>query len=78
MKGSVVVVIANLDLWAKAGKIQLVVNKIALVNKLGILEERKKQLITDLRNEGLLDRVGRQLPTIPNMLPLSQAQALLR
>ena len=69
-EGSVVVVIANLDLWAKAGKIQLVVNKIALVNKLGILEERKKQLITDLRNEGLLDRVRRQLPTIPKHIAI--------
>ena len=38
-EGSVVVVIANLDLWAKAGKIQLVVNRIELVNKLGVLEE---------------------------------------
>ena len=44
-EGSVVVVIANLDLWAKAGKIQLVVNRIELVNKLGVLEEQKSNLL---------------------------------
>ena len=69
-EGSVVVVIANLDLWAKAGKIQLVVSKIALVNKLGVLEERKKQLIADLRNEGLLDRTRLELPTIPHHIAI--------
>ena len=37
---------------------------------MGILEERKKQLITDLRNEGLLDRVRRQLPTIPKHIAI--------
>ena len=52
-EGSVVVVIANLDLYAKAGKIQLVVNKIEPVNKLGLLEEQKKLLIEALRNERL-------------------------
>jgi len=69
-EGSVVVVIANLDLWTKAGKIQLVVSKIALVNKLGVLEERKKQLIADLRNEGLLDRPRLELPTIPHHIAI--------
>ncbi|DAC59195.1 MAG TPA: exodeoxyribonuclease VII large subunit [Candidatus Poseidoniaceae archaeon] len=69
-EGSVVVVIANLDLWAKAGKIQLVVSKIALVNKLGALEDRKKQLIADLRNEGLLDRTRLELPTIPHHIAI--------
>ena len=66
-EGSVVVVIANLDLWAKAGKIQLVVNKIALVNKLGILEERKKQLITDLH-------AGFTVPNPFILLPLAAPQ----
>ena len=41
-EGSVVVVIANLDVYAKAGKIQLVVSRIEPVNKLGLLEEQKK------------------------------------
>ena len=50
------VVIANLDLWAKAGEIQLVVNRIELVNKLGVLEEQKKQLIASLQNEGVFDQ----------------------
>ena len=69
-EGSVVVVIANLDLWAKAGKIQLVVNRIELVNKLGVLEEQKKQLIASLQNEGVFDRKKMQLPTIPKHIAI--------
>ena len=69
-EGSVVVVIANLDLYAKAGKIQLVVNKIEPVNKLGLLEEQKKLLIEALRNEGLLDRPRMALPMIPKHIAI--------
>jgi len=69
-EGSVVVVIANLDLWAKAGKIQLIVNRIELVNKLGILEEQKKQLIASLRREGALDRMRMKLPMIPKHIAI--------
>ncbi|MED5307749.1 MAG: exodeoxyribonuclease VII large subunit, partial [Candidatus Thermoplasmatota archaeon] len=69
-EGSVVVVIANLDLYAKAGKIQLVVNKIEPVNKLGLLEEQKKLLIETLRKEGLLDRPRMTLPMIPKHIAI--------
>jgi len=69
-EGSVVVVIANLDVYAKAGKIQLVVSRIEPVNKLGLLEERKKQLIENLRNEGLLDRQRTPLPLIPQHIAI--------
>ena len=69
-EGSVVVVIASLDLYAKAGKIQLVVSRIELVNKLGVLEERKKQLIADLKKEGLLDRARLELPVIPKHIAI--------
>ena len=69
-EGSVVVVIASLDLYAKAGKIQLVVSRIELVNKLGVLEERKKQLIADLKKEGLLDRPRLELPVIPKHIAI--------
>ena len=69
-EGSVVVVIANLDLYAKAGKIQLVVNRIEPVNKLGLLEEQKKLLIESLRNEGLLDRPRQEMPTIPKHIAI--------
>ena len=69
-EGSVVVVIANLDLYAKAGRIQLVVNKIEPVNKLGLLEEQKKLLLESLRNEGLLTRPRQDLPTIPNHIAI--------
>lgn len=69
-EGSVVVVIANLDLYAKAGKIQLVVNKIEAVNKLGLLEEQKKLLIETLRKEGLLDRPRMTLPMIPKHIAI--------
>ena len=69
-EGSVVVVIANLDLYAKAGKIQLVVNRIEPVNKLGLLEEQKKLLIETLRKEGLLDRTRQELPAIPKHIAI--------
>tara|TARA_B100000965_G_scaffold335940_1_gene302031 strand:+ start:10693 stop:11958 length:1266 start_codon:yes stop_codon:yes gene_type:complete len=69
-EGSVVVVIANLDLYTKAGKIQLVVNKIEPVNKLGLLEEQKKLLIETLRKEGLLDRPRMKLPMIPKHIAI--------
>tara|TARA_B100001564_G_C20654017_1_gene678310 strand:+ start:238 stop:1569 length:1332 start_codon:yes stop_codon:yes gene_type:complete len=69
-EGSVVVVIANLDLYAKSGRIQLVVNRIEPVNKLGLLEEQKKLLIETLRNEGLLDRPRQELPTIPKHIAI--------
>ena len=69
-EGSVVVVIANLDLYAKAGKIQLVVNRIEPVNKLGLLEEQKKLLIESLRTEGLLDRPRQEMPTIPKHIAI--------
>lgn len=69
-EGSVVVVIANLDLYAKAGKIQLVVNRIEPVNKLGLLEEQKKLLIESLRTEGLLDRPRQDMPTIPKHIAI--------
>ena len=69
-EGSVVVVIANLDLYAKAGKIQLVVSRIEPVNKLGLLEEQKKLLIESLRTEGLLDRPRQELPTIPKHIAI--------
>ena len=69
-EGSVVVVIANLDLYTKAGKIQLVVNRIEPVNKLGLLEEQKKLLIESLRAEGLLDRPRQEMPTIPKHIAI--------
>ena len=69
-EGSVVVVIANLDLYAKAGKIQLVVNRIEPVNKLGLLEEQKKMLVESLRKEGLLDRPRQELPAIPKHIAI--------
>ena len=69
-EGSVVVVIANLDLYTKAGKIQLVVNRIEPVNKLGLLEEQKKLLIESLKTEGLLDRPRQEMPTIPKHIAI--------
>ncbi len=69
-EGCVVVVIANLDLYAKAGRIQLVVNRIEPVNKLGLLEEQKKLLLESLRNEGLLTRPRQDLPTIPKHIAI--------
>ena len=69
-EGSVVVVIANLDLYTKAGRIQLIVNRIEPINKLGVLEEQRKQLIELLRSEGMLQRPRTALPAIPKHIAI--------
>jgi exodeoxyribonuclease VII large subunit len=64
-EGSEVIVIANLDLWPKQGRIQLVVKKIMPVLSIGELELAKRELLAQLRQEGALDRPKKPLPILP-------------
>ena len=70
-EGSEVVVIAGVDLYAKQGRIQLVVDKIEPVNAIGKLEEALRKLKLKLRQEGVFDRPRNQLPvTIPKHIAI--------
>jgi exodeoxyribonuclease VII large subunit len=69
-EGSEVVVIASIDLYAKQGRIQLIVEKIEPINVLGELEEALRRLKVQLRNEGIFDRPKKQLPLIPKHIAI--------
>ena len=69
-EGSEVVVIAGVDLYAKQGRIQLVVDKIEPVNAIGKLEEALRKLKLKLRQEGVFDRPRNQLPLIPKHIAI--------
>jgi exodeoxyribonuclease VII large subunit len=69
-EGSEVVVIAGVDLYAKQGRIQLVVDKIEPINAIGKLEEALRKLKLKLRQEGVFDRPRNQLPLIPKHIAI--------
>ena len=69
-EGSEVIIIANLDLWPKQGRIQLVVKKIMPILSIGELERTKLALLEQLRQEGMLDRERKALPILPKHIAL--------
>jgi len=69
-EGSEVIIIANLDLWPKQGRIQLVVKKILPILSIGELERTKRALLEQLRQEGMLDRERRPLPILPKHIAI--------
>ena len=69
-EGSEVVVLASLDLYAKRGNIQLVVDKIEPISILGELEKKKRQLIEQLKREGEIDRTRHPIPLVPKHIAL--------
>ncbi len=56
----------NLDFWAPAGRLQLVVREVDATFTLGLLEQRRRQTLETLQQAGLLQR-NRQLvlPPVP-------------
>ena len=64
-EGSEVVVIASVDLYAKQGKVQLVVDKIEPINTIGEMEETLRKLKIKLKDEGIFDLPKKSLPVIP-------------
>tara|TARA_B100000768_G_scaffold181560_1_gene205055 strand:- start:2461 stop:3717 length:1257 start_codon:yes stop_codon:yes gene_type:complete len=69
-EGAEVVVIASVDLYAKQGRIQLVVDKIEPVNSIGKMEEALRKLKLKLRQEGVFDRPRMRLPSIPKHIAI--------
>ena len=69
-EGSEVVVIASVDLYAKQGRIQLVVDKIEPVNAIGKMEEALRKLKLKLRQEGVFDRPRKRLPLVPKHIAI--------
>lgn len=69
-EGAEVVVIASVDLYAKQGRIQLVVDKIEPVNAIGKMEEALRKLKLKLRQEGVFDRPRKLLPLIPKHIAI--------
>lgn len=66
--GQEVLVIGNVDLYPARGQLQVVVERIELIQKIGALEQQKQKLLLQLRQEGVLDRPRKSLPTFPKHL----------
>ena len=66
--GQEVLVIGSVDLYPARGQLQIVVERIELIQKIGALEEQKQKLLLQLRQEGVLDRPRKSLPSFPKHL----------
>ena len=69
-EGSEVVVIASVDLYAKQGRIQLIVDKIEPINAIGEMEETLRKLKIKLKNEGIFELAKKPLPLIPKHIAI--------
>ena len=69
-EGSEVVVIASVDLYAKQGRIQLVVDKIEPINAIGEMEETLRKLKIKLKSEGIFELAKKPLPLIPKHIAI--------
>ena len=66
--GQEVLVIGSVDLYPARGQLQIVVERIELIQTIGALEQQKQKLLLQLRQEGVLDRPRISLPTFPKHL----------
>ena len=66
--GQEVLIIGNVDLYPARGQLQIVVERIELIQKIGALEQQKQKLLLQLRQEGVLDRPRKSLPALPKHL----------
>ena len=66
--GQEVLIIGNVDLYPARGQLQIVVERIELIQKIGALEQQKQKLLLQLRQEGVLDRRRKSLPALPKHL----------
>lgn len=66
--GQEVLVIGNIDLYPARGQLQIVVERIELIQKIGALEQQKQKLLLQLRQEGVLERPRKPLPPFPKHL----------
>ena len=73
--GSEVVVIASIDVYAPRGSMTLNVEKIEPISSVGALEETRRKLIGELRDDGSLDRVRQRIPLIPKHIVIITGSA---
>ena len=66
--GQEVLVIGSVDLYPARGQLQIVVERIELIQTIGALERQKQKLLLQLRQEGVLDRLRKSLPSFPKHL----------
>ena len=66
--GQEVLVIGSVDLYPARGQLQIVVERIELIQTIGALERQKQKLLLQLRQEGVLDRPRKSLPSFPKHL----------
>ena len=66
--GQEVLIIGSVDLYPARGQLQVVVERIELIQKIGALEQQKQKLLLQLRQDGVLDRPRKSLPSFPKHL----------
>ena len=66
--GQEVLIIGSVDLYPARGQLQIVVERIDPIQKIGALEQQKQKLLLQLRQEGVLDRPRKSLPSFPKHL----------
>ena len=67
-EGQEVIVLGNVDIYAGRGQLQLVVERIEPIRKIGALEQERQKLLETLQKEGVIDREKKKLPLFPKHL----------
>ena len=69
-EGQEVIVLGNVDIYAGRGQLQLIVERIEPIRKIGALEQERQKLLATLQTEGVLDREKKPLPLFPKHLAI--------
>jgi exodeoxyribonuclease VII large subunit len=69
-EGQEVIVLGNVDIYAGRGQLQLIVERIEPIRKIGTLEQERQKLLATLQMEGVLDREKKPLPLFPKHLAI--------
>ena len=69
-EGQEVIVLGNVDVYAGRGQLQLIVERIEPIRKIGALEQERQKLLATLQGEGVLDREKKTLPLFPKHLAI--------
>ena len=69
-EGQEVIVLGNVDVYAGRGQLQLIVERIEPIRKIGALEQERQKLLETLQMEGVLDREKKTLPLFPKHLAI--------
>jgi exodeoxyribonuclease VII large subunit len=69
-EGQEVIVLGNVDIYAGRGQLQLIVERIEPIRKIGALEQERQKLLATLEMEGVLNREKKTLPLFPKHLAI--------